>query len=69
MASASALAGAFTNLAVSANRTAKKTNVVAKKVRDGERGGMGLDGRKKKKIRTWVGWEAGGGIPPASLGY
>ena len=33
MASASALAGAFTSLGVSANRTAKKTNVVAKKVR------------------------------------
>jgi hypothetical protein len=34
MASASALAGAFTTLGVSANRAAaKKTNVVAKKVR------------------------------------
>jgi hypothetical protein len=33
MASASALAGTFTSLGVSANRTAKKTNVVAKKVR------------------------------------
>jgi hypothetical protein len=33
MASASALAGAFTNLAVAAHRTANKTNVVAKKVR------------------------------------
>jgi hypothetical protein len=33
MASASALAGAFTNFAVAANRTATKTNVVGKKVR------------------------------------
>jgi hypothetical protein len=42
MASASALAGAFSTLAVSANRTAKKTNVVAKKVRaEQERNGWG----------------------------
>lgn len=33
MASASALAGAFTTLGVAANKTAKRTNVVAKKVR------------------------------------
>jgi|TARA_B100001142_G_scaffold317943_1_gene359461 hypothetical protein len=33
MAAASALAGAFTNLAVSAKVSSKRTNVVAKKVR------------------------------------
>ena len=51
MASASALAGAFTNLAVSANRTAKKTNVVAKKVRNG----WGEKKRKQKKTRDECG--------------
>ena len=61
MASASALAGAFTNLGVAANRTANKTNVVAKKVR-----GCLLCFRGRQRVVDARGGERRNVFPPTS---